>query len=63
MAKVRLFDTTCFKGIENYGDYCKEVSILLWDRRSDTFNLECDVTYHLSSDTSQIHGGADPNIV
>ena len=49
--------------IENYGDYCKEVSIQLWDRRSDTFNLEGDVTYRLSSDTSQIHGGADPNIV
>ncbi len=49
--------------IENYGDYCKNVSIQLWDRRSDTFNLDGDVTYRIPDNSSQVHGGADPNIV
>ncbi len=49
--------------LENYGDCGVGATIQLWNRRTDTFVLEGDVTYRMPDRNNDMHGGADPLIV
>ena len=48
--------------IENYGDYGETCRIELWNRRTDHFCLDGDITYRMPP-PGDGHGGADPQIV
>ncbi len=48
--------------IENYGDYGKDSTIELWDKRNNSFCLNGNVTYRLIAEPGS-HGGADLKII